>query len=325
MTRPVPVLKSQNDVLIRVAYAGLNPVDAKHVVGDKLPTEWMREWMKKHVLRNKIIGFDFAGTVIDDLSGCFHPGDEVFGTVPPFVGTCAEYILAPRDQIYYKPRPLNMAQAASLPLVGLTCYQCLQPHVQTDSNVLVIGASGGTGHMAVRITQCLGASNVTAVCSKKNHALLTRLGATNVIDYHDDEFLQQLAQHGPYSVVLDAVTSADPRDQAMHNYPRLLQNPNTHLVTQDYVYRRLGGPPGDWIRAGLQRTAGLECWKNRHEQLFWIKLPQSAPQLHILHDWVDEGKLTPHIQQEYTLENIVDQAFEAIRSRRVTGKLVVRI
>jgi len=323
VTKPLPQPR-KNQVLIRVAYAGLNPVDAKNVVGDKVPHSWKRthDWIQRK-LQDKIIGFDFAGTVVEDATHQFSQGDKVFGTVPPFTGTCAEYIVAPLNQIYYKPKDCTIAQAAVLPLVGLTCYQCLQPHIRSDSNILILGASGGTGHVAVQIARCLGAKNVVGVCSLHNHPLVTKVGATHVIDYHDDNLVYQLQQHGPYDVVFDSVSSADPRDQQI-NYPQLIQDPNNKLLTKDYIYRRLGGSSGDWLKAGLQRTVGLKCWGNPKDQLFWITFPGSAPQLRILQQWVDTGKLLPEIQQEYSLEQ-VGEAFDAILSRRVTGKVVVRV
>jgi len=116
-TRPVPSPR-RGHVRVRVAATGLNPVDAKFVVGDKLPYEWMKSWVQSHYLPNKIPGFDFAGTVVDGTSEEFASGSKVFGTMPPFQGTLAEYISVPIDQMWHMPNSCSFEQASALPLVG---------------------------------------------------------------------------------------------------------------------------------------------------------------------------------------------------------------
>lgn len=365
-TRPVPSCPKatgQPHVLIRVHAAGLNPVDAKDVIGDKLPHSWttLRSMTRSHLLHDKIPGFDFAGVVVDCSSSSgssaldsFQPGDRVFGTMPPFGGTLAEYICAPVDQVCYMPSTLTMVQAAALPLVGLTAVQCLSPYVHSGKSVLVLGASGGTGHVALQVARRLGAEHVTAVCSKRNANFCRENGATTVVSYdenHDDSepkndeatrtraLLKRLIETPgcPYAVVMDCVTSADPADQRMQ-YPRLIQetgnqNPSEPLLTRDYIYRRLGGASIDWVRAGLERVTGIQCWSNRHEKLFWIRFPKSAPELRQLQEWANEnGKdktippICPQVSKVYPFTaSGVQEAFDAILERRVKGKVVVQV
>jgi len=337
---PVPSVPKKDRVLVRVHAVGLNPVDAKDVWGDKLPQSWtgFRRSYRNRFLSDKIIGFDFAGTVVGDstsspTSSSFASGDRVFGTMPPFEGTLVEYVAAPVDQICYMPKSLSFVEAAALPLVGLTALQALRPHISAErrASVLVIGASGGTGHLAVRVAKALGAKHVTAVCSARSADFCkTECGADAVVDYNQnpDELLEDLkrAGEGQYDFVLDCVTSADPRDQQMR-YPEWIQKHADVLFTSNYVYRRLGGPSPDWIRAGLERTVGVGCWNDRHEKLFWIRFPRSAPELRQLQEWIEAGALKPpHVSQlyEFTAED-VRKAFDAILSRRVKGKVVVQL
>jgi NADPH:quinone reductase-like Zn-dependent oxidoreductase len=205
----------------------------------------------------------------------------------------------------------------------LTAYQCLSPHVTAESKVLVIGASGGTGHVMTQMAQCLGSSYIVAVCSKSNFDFCQSHGATHMVDYSDrDAMMQELQQHGPFDIVVDCVSSADPRDASM-GYPTLLQT-KEGLLSKDYVYRRLGGPSFDWIRAGLQRTMGLQWWSNPHDQLFWIRFPKSHDELKKLKQWAEEGKLKPHVGKILGLDQ-VPEAFEMILSRRLQGKVVIKI
>jgi NADPH:quinone reductase-like Zn-dependent oxidoreductase len=328
---PVPTANS-NQVLIKVHAAGLNPVDAKYVVGDKLPSKHLTNMLRSVYISNKIPGFDFSGTVVQASNG-FNVGDAVFGTVPPFCGTLAEYLVAPVDQIYYKPQALSFQEAAALPLVGLTALQCLEDHVTSNISVLVIGASGGTGHVAVQVAKALGVKHITAVCSERSAQFCRVLGADGIIDYQNDLVQQLREQNRQYGVIMDCVTSADPRDTAPYNYPQLLQGADISAtaskppswLTPNYIYRRLGGATNDWIYAGLERTMGISCW-NKHEKLFWIRFPKSAGELKQLAEWADKKLLAPKIskQCDFTAEG-VKEAMDLILERRVHGKVVVNI
>lgn len=334
--RPVPPPDKSGRVLVRVHAAGLNPVDAKDVIGDKLPHSWTktRAFLKSHLLSNKIPGFDFAGTVVaaGDGAGGFKGGDEVYGTMPPMEGSLAEYVSAPVDQVCYKPRNLSMVESAALPLVGITTVQCLQPHVVAGTtSVLVIGASGGTGHVAVQTARALGAKFMTAVCSASSADFVRQqCGADEVVDYRRgaDAMLEELqkSKGRPYGVVMDCVSSADPQDQKPINYPQWIQQHSDTLLTDEYVYRRLGGQSVDWIRAGLERTVGLNCWSDKHEKLFWIRFPRSVPELRQLQEWAESGRIKPHVAQIYgfSREGVRD-AFDAILGRRVRGKVVIKV
>jgi reticulon-4-interacting protein 1, mitochondrial len=123
-TVPTPSPR-KNHVIVRVEAAGLNPVDAKDVMGDKLPQKWTwaRDLLRSYIVCGKIPGFDFSGTcVVDDDQQSGHSKfsnhEKVFGTMPPFQGTLAEYISVPIDQICSMPQNLKFEEAAALPLVG---------------------------------------------------------------------------------------------------------------------------------------------------------------------------------------------------------------
>jgi reticulon-4-interacting protein 1, mitochondrial len=388
--RSIPTLVNANTtVLVRVHAVGLNPVDAKGVVGDKVPAV-MRPWLHRLVTAGKIPGFDFSGTVVqqqqtekeEEYEGTsnnsnqqqFQCGQAVFGIMPPFQGTLAEYIRVPTDQIWHMPKQIKSAgdddddpptnedfiQAAALPLAGLTALQCLGPLIlhtkqtnpttrQQPLSVLIIGASGGTGHVAIQVANCLFQQqqndstkniqyHITAVCSTRNVDFCRQLGATHVVDYTaaDAEPLLvhalKAAPGWPYDVVMDCVTSDDPRDVIHVHYPSLLQT--TGVLNRDYVYRRLGGPPSDWMRAGCQLIWGARSssissswwWPNQSEQLFWISLPQTVPDLVQLYQWTNDGKLCATVNHVYSFSaEGVTQAMDDILSRRVRGKVVVQV
>jgi NADPH:quinone reductase-like Zn-dependent oxidoreductase len=114
---PVPKL-TIGHVLVQVKAVGLNPVDAKNVVGDKLPHNWSTgHAMVRWYIKNKIPGFDFAGVCVASTTDEYQPGDKVFGTTPPFAGSLAEFVSAPLDQVCHMPENLSFEDAAAIPLV----------------------------------------------------------------------------------------------------------------------------------------------------------------------------------------------------------------
>jgi len=363
-SRPIPRC-GKDQVLVRVHAVGLNPVDAKGVIGDKLPNGWttLQSLARRCVVQSKVIGFDFAGVVEETNSsnskGTFVPGDRVYGILPPsrYDGTLQEHITVSVDQLARVPDTLPLTQAAALPLVGITALQCLQgagwgqppPHTSDDDDnnnsnsnkkLLVIGASGGTGHVAVQIGQCLQPqAQVVAVCSARNanfvRNLMTGSSEDNnkskqqpkitILDYHADDFEQQLQAAGPFDVVMDCVTSGDPRDQATLDYRKLLLSDN-RFISPHGQYRRLGGFFPDWCRASIERVTGVHSvWSNPSAKLFWIQMHQAAPALEQLADWISQGTLQgAHVAQTvpFTPQG-VQQGFEALLGRRVVGKVVV--
>jgi NADPH:quinone reductase-like Zn-dependent oxidoreductase len=163
-------------VLVRVHAISLNPVDTKGVIGDKLAADWtrLRKLSYNLMVENTQVGFDFAGEVVEGRDP-FDKGAKVYGTMPPSQGSFAKYIRVPRHQIALAPTNISMDEVvACLPLVGLTGWQALSPQVKPgQSSVLIVGGSGGMGHVAIQIAKALGAISVTAICSTRNIANLS--------------------------------------------------------------------------------------------------------------------------------------------------------
>jgi NADPH:quinone reductase-like Zn-dependent oxidoreductase len=155
--RPSPI---STEVLVRVLAAGVNPVDCKTRRG-----EGVSRWVGRPPF---IPGWDVAGVVEATGYGVtrFEMGDLVFGMprFPRAAGAYAEYVTAPSRQLAQAPRRASAVEAAALPLAALTAWQCLVDvaHVKTGDCVLVHGASGGVGHLAVQIARALGAGVASA-------------------------------------------------------------------------------------------------------------------------------------------------------------------
>ena len=184
-----------NEVLIRVAAAGVNPFDWK-----------IRSGSVKEILPMPMPytpGMDVAGTV--EAIGInvkeFQVGQAVYGELE--MGAYAEFATATPDMIALKPQTLDFVQAASVPMVAMTAYQALFDHadLKPGQTVLIHAASGGVGMFAVQFAKWKGA-HVIATASAANAEFVQSLGADQVIDYKTTPF-EQVVQN--VDVVLDTL------------------------------------------------------------------------------------------------------------------------
>jgi NADPH:quinone reductase-like Zn-dependent oxidoreductase len=195
VTSPAPQ-PGISEILIRVAAAGVNPIDgANRQTGAMVGAPPF------------VLGWDISGTVEAAGPGVtlHQPGDEVFGMLPfpAGHGAYAEYVVGPARAFVPKPANLSHVQAAAIPMVGLTAWQALvdTAGVGQDSRVLINGAAGGIGHMAVQIAKAHGAF-VTALASTANVEFVRSLGADEVIDYTASDFSATVRDQ---DIVLDVV------------------------------------------------------------------------------------------------------------------------
>lgn len=186
------------EVLIRVAAAGINPIDWK--VG-----EGMMEQMAKHSLP-LIPGWDAAGTVeaLGLGATAFAVGDAVFAMADnQRDGAYAEYISLPANTLCQKPSSADFTAAASVPLASTTAWEALfeAANLQSGQTVLVHGAGGAVGAFAVQFAKVKGAK-VVATATGDDIAYVRGLGADVVVDYKTEKF--EDAAHG-IDVVLDTI------------------------------------------------------------------------------------------------------------------------
>jgi NADPH:quinone reductase-like Zn-dependent oxidoreductase len=176
---PVPVPKA-GEVLVRVHYASVNPVDWKLQQAGRLPFP-------------AIPGGDFSGEVVALGSGVtdFACGDLVAGIVNQRErgGSYAEYLTVPTTEVVRKPAAFTMAEAAAYPTVAVAAWRYLiqAADVQRGERVLVQGGAGGTGSVIVQLAKARGAY-VIATASSRNHDYLQEIGADEVIDYRATRF-----------------------------------------------------------------------------------------------------------------------------------------
>jgi NADPH:quinone reductase-like Zn-dependent oxidoreductase len=245
------------EVLVRVKAIGVNPVDAIIRSG-------------AFALLGEppfILGWDISGVVEEVVPGTtrFAPGDEVYGM--PFFPrpghAYAEYLAAPSRQLALKPSTLSHAEAAALPMVGLTAWQSLVDvaGVQSGQRVLIHGAAGGVGHVAVQIAKQRGA-HVIATASAGKHDFVRGLGADELIDYQAVDFERELSGAG-VDVVLDSIGGAyGDRSLAVLRpgglLVTLIDRSDTELAARVHAAgRRFAGVSVEPDHVGLEHLAAL--------------------------------------------------------------------
>ncbi|WP_040700399.1 NADP-dependent oxidoreductase [Nocardia vinacea] len=187
VTLPIPA-PGIGEVVVRVHAAAVNPVDALARQSGLFVSE-----------PPFVLGWDISGQVaaVGPGSTLYQLGDEVFGMLPfPHGhGAYAEYAVAPARVLVPKPKHLDHIHAAALPLAGLTAWQALvdTARIDQDSRVLINGAAGGVGHLAVQIAKIRGA-HVIALASARDADFVTAVGADEVIDYTTTDFTQAVKE-----------------------------------------------------------------------------------------------------------------------------------
>lgn len=318
-----------NHVVVKVYASGLNPVDSKFLIADKLPTfcESFAQWK----VESCGVGFDFSGIIVSALENSgYLIGDEVYGTMPPMLGSIAEYISVPIHQISKKPKNITHIEAAALPLVGLTCIEAFEDqNMQKGQHILIIGGSGGVGHIAVQIAKAKGVF-VTAICSKNNYEFVKGLGADIVKDYNSVNIMKELEdvvkEYGNFDIVLDTVSSHDPRDR-IFNYEAKIRGSNSKLLRKDgkSMYLIIGGVFQDWVCAWIKRVFRINLF-SRGRLLFWVRFPYSSKYLESLTKFVENGKLNIVVSTilPFTEEGI-RKGFQILKSRKTKGKVVIKM
>lgn len=280
---------------VAVHAAGVNPVDWRYRQGQ---LKWI-DWASFP----RTPGADVAGVVVAAGAGVddFRVGDRVCAMLDTRrAGGYAEQVLVPAADAVAIPSALTMVEAAGLPLVTLTAIQALrdQAKLQVGEHVLINGASGGVGTMAVQWAKAHGAT-VTGVCSHRNIALVDSLGADAVIDYTQEDF----ARHtGAFDVIFDAFGNRSISDVA----PALRLG--GRFVTTDITPPSLGRMVGSWIMPGPAVRV--------------VVVEPSGPDLRHAMQLVRTGALRPVVDRTFPLCDAAE-AHRYSETHRAQGKIVL--
>jgi NADPH:quinone reductase-like Zn-dependent oxidoreductase len=277
------------EVLIRVLAASVNPVDYKMRNGGYVPAEALP----------MTLGRDAAG-VVEALGGgveAFAVGDPVYVMLDRKRGGYAELVSDQAANCARKPDRLDYVQAAAMPLAGLTAWQGLFDHgrLSEGQTVLIHGAAGGVGHLAVQFAVARGAT-VFATCSEKDVDYVRSLGVAGVIDYHAERFEDRVSD---VDLVYD-------------------------LVAGDTQARSFGVLKAGGILVSTLEDPDQEKAKARGVTALHYMAQPSGEQLAEIARLVDEGRVTPRIERVFPLEAAADAERE-LEDAHIAGKIVLEV
>jgi len=207
---------ADDEVLVQVAAAGVNPIDRRLRAGE----------LTEYISRTFPVtpGWDLAGRIVKLGAGVsgWNVGDEVVGLAFTWSiqhGTNAEFAPVKAASIAAKPDHLNFDQAGALPLVSLTAWQALAEfgNLQAGQTVLIQAGAGGLGSVAIPIARYLGAKVYTS-CSGRNVDYVRERGADHVIDYTKSDYVSVLNEMEPagLDMVLESLLSDATTEAAIH-------------------------------------------------------------------------------------------------------------
>jgi len=298
--RPVPTAEQ---VLVRVHASAINAHDW-HMVRGKPYIARLSEGLRRP--KDGSIGLDAAGIAEEVGSAVTHvkPGDRVFGSR---YGAFAEYVAG--KNMIAMPRNATFEQAAAVPTAGYTALQGLRDKggLQPGQRVLVNGAGGGVGTMAVQIGKALGAE-VTAVTSSRNLELARSIGADHVVDYAVTDATRLKDR---YDLVLDI--------GANHSLSRL-----GRILAPGGTIVLVGPGGGQWI-GPIARVADaiVRTRLGSHAIRAFLADP-NRDDLEFLKGLIEAGTLKPVIERTYPFDRIPD-AIAHVESGQAQGKVVITV
>jgi NADPH:quinone reductase-like Zn-dependent oxidoreductase len=258
----------------------------------------------------RIRGWDVAGTVeaVGSSVRGLGPGDEVMGTVE---GSFAERAVGRIDTLVPKPARLGFVEAAAVPVSGTTALQAVRDHgrVRAGQAVLVIGAGGGVGSLAVQITKAFGAK-VTGVSSTSKADLVRSIGADDVVDYTRDNFTNGSRR---WDLIVDTAGR-----RPLSELRRALTPKGTLVI----VGGDGGGPWTGGFFRGVLRAPVLSVFVGQRLRGFTTKVNQER--LRTLTELIEAGKVTPVIDRTYPLAEAPD-AVRYLADGHPGGKIVITV
>jgi NADPH:quinone reductase-like Zn-dependent oxidoreductase len=304
VNKPVP---KENEVLIKVHASSINSWDWDLLKGKPLLVKMIGGLFKP---KHQILGADIAGVVESvgaDVKD-FKPGDEVFGDIAESgFGGFAEYVCTKEKLLAKKSPAISFEEAAALPQGGLLALQGLhyKKPVQKGQQVLINGAGGGVGPIALQYAKLAGAE-VTCVDKAEKLEVLHSLGADYLIDYKKEDYTANGKQ---YDYILDVIAHKSVADYKLALKPT-------------GVFAMVGGSMG-WLLFQMMLVQPILS-KFRNKKLGIMGYKPNRKDLDLLNQLVAEKKMKPVIDKVFPLSETVN-AFRHFESGNFKGKIIIAV
>ena len=292
---------NEEQVLVRVHASSVNAHDW-HMLRGKPYIARLSEGLRRP--KSQSLGLDVAGVVEAVGAAVTHvgPGDRVFGSRS---GAFAEYVAG--KVMVPMPENVSFEQAAAVPTAGFTALQGLRDKggIRPGQRVLIIGAGGGVGSMAVQIAKSFEAE-VTATTSPKTVEVVRSLGADHVID-HTAEDVTRMGQR--YDLVLDVGGTL--------RLSRLAR-----ILTDEGRLVMVAPGAGQWAGPIVRVFGGLVRTRFGTRELRAFLATPNREDLLALKELIEGGRLRPVIDRVYPFDEI-PEAIRHVESGRARGKVVI--
>ncbi len=288
---PEPIV-SAGKVLVIVKAAGVNPVDWKIREGN----------MQQMILLQfpSTLGMDFSGVIkqVGEGISAFKQGDEVYGQAAVITGgsgAFAEMALANGETIAHKPKSLSHAEAAGLPVVGVSAWQALVENIglSKDQKILIHGGAGGIGSIAIQLAKHLGGYVATTV-DTKDRQFVQELGANQMIDYKAQNF-----------------------EDILHDYDSVLDTVGGEMYRRSFKVLKKGG-----IIVSMLEQPNSELINQYGVKAIFQFTQVNGERLTKVAQWVDQNNIRVNVEKTFSLDE-AGKALDYQKDVHPRGKIVL--
>ena len=287
---------SSEKILVDVKAAGVNPIDWKISEG----------YMKQMISLQfpSTLGMDFSGIIKEvskDISTEeYKQGDEVYGQASVTnggTGAFAEIALTNTDNVALKPKSLNYAEAAALPLVGVSAWQALVENMELskDQKILIHGGAGGIGSIAIPLAKNLDAY-VATTASSDDKEFVQNLGADEVIDYKSQDF-----------------------EELVHDYDAVYDTVGGQTYTKSFkVLKKCG------IIVSMLEQPNSDLMEKFGVKAIFQLTQVNKDRLTQLAKWIDKNNIKIHVDKTFSLDETA-KALDYVKDVHPRGKVIIKI
>ena len=287
---------SSEKILVDIKAAGVNPIDWK-----------IREGYMKQMISLQFpstLGMDFSGIIKEvskDISTEeYKQGDEVYGQASVTnggTGAFAEIALTNTDNVALKPKSLNYAEAAALPLVGVSAWQALVENMELskDQKILIHGGAGGIGSIAIPLAKNLDAY-VATTASSDDKEFVQNLGADEVIDYKSQDF-----------------------EELVHDYDAVYDTVGGQTYTKSFKVLKKGG-----IIVSMLEQPNSDLMEKFGVKAIFQLTQVNKDRLTQLAKWIDKNNIKIHVDKTFSLDETA-KALDYVKDVHPRGKVIIKI
>lgn len=304
-----------NDVLVKICYAGVNPLDNMIIRGEvKLITPYKIPLVMSN---------EFSGIVKDVGSNVsnFKKGDRVYARMPlDKIGAFAEYVSIDNRALAHIPDYLSFEQAACVPLTALTAIQAFElMNVKSGDSIFISGGTGSLGAMAIPIAKSLGLKVITSG-NAKNRDRVIELGVDEFFDYKTQDYSEILSD---VDYVLDTLG-----EKELENEFKILKSEGSLVSLKGLPNREFAERMGfSFVKKMLFGVAGKKFDKlanKKNQKYYFLYVESNGVQLEKISNIFEENRIEPSIDEIFEL-NDVNKSLKKVENGGSKGKTLIKI